>query len=731
LHHNRVAKRRDRAVLRAAALTVCAAAAAPTYAVTPLAPYTVQPVVIVPSDRAGNARGIAAQLAAMDAKLAAISHWYSLALGLDARLHVRPATAVYSARPESEFSTVSDNTWFDRARAAADNEYSVGSSSNPHIIPVAVWAGGGAALATNDLTTTGGGFAIVATSGSAGTLAHEIGHTFGLAHPAVKNPVTGTTDNDYTVMFDFPAWPSYPNNPADPSWNLRGLHAWDNNGGGMYQDFFMLARRSDWFRDSGARQMRFDPGGAGNISFGGSGTWQAAGAWSYQSSTTGVGPTTSESHVTWDNAGTAAGADAAIFAGGVASTITVTAAAPVTVSSLQFTTGGYVLAGAPITLTGEAYVAAPETSATIGNVIAGTDGLYKGHGAIVLTGDCTYTGTTTILAGVLTAGFNTATGSLGPGPVVNHGELRFNRADNLTVANDISGTGDLTKLNANTLTLSGALTYEGATTVSAGTLQLASPLASTGVVTVAAGAKLRVLPSAGVLGARQLAINNTGAIDLTTGKLIAFAGDLGTASGGTYTGLSALVQSGRAGGAWNGTGIVTSEPAAQAAQGLTSLGIALAGDVGASSFGGVSVAAGDVLVMYTYAGDADLNGKLDGDDYFRLDANVGSAAPSWSRGDFNYDGRIDGDDYFILDRNLGRQTLGTFARSSGVAASAAMSAVPEPSAFAIGAVALLLAPRRRARARPCHAAMPTTTALPRTASSGPSSSAWAASRSSA
>ena len=44
------------------------------------------------------------------------------------------------------------------------------------------------------------------------------------------------------------------------------------------------------------------------------------------------------------------------------------------------------------------------------------------------------------------------------------------------------------------------------------------------------------------------------------------------------------------------------------------------GDVGkaGSNFGGINVAANDVLVMYTYGGDANLDGKLNIDDYVRI-----------------------------------------------------------------------------------------------------------------
>jgi autotransporter-associated beta strand protein len=63
---------------------------------------------------------------------------------------------------------------------------------------------------------------------------------------------------------------------------------------------------------------------------------------------------------------------------------------------------------------------------------------------------------------------------LGSGGVSNSGALQVNRSDNLTLANDVSGTGALTKSGANTLTLSGALSYGGTTTISSGTLVLSN-----------------------------------------------------------------------------------------------------------------------------------------------------------------------------------------------------------------------------------------------------------------
>ena len=61
-----------------------------------------------------------------------------------------------------------------------------------------------------------------------------------------------------------------------------------------------------------------------------------------------------------------------------------------------------------------------------------------------------------------------------------------------------------------------------------------------------------------------------------------------------------------------------------------------------------------MLVRYSFIGDANLSGTIDGDDYFAIDSGYASHANGYSSGDFNYDGRIDADDYFIIDSNYGK-----------------------------------------------------------------------------
>ena len=141
-----------------------------------------------------------------------------------------------------------------------------------------------------------------------------------------------------------------------------------------------------------------------------------------------------------------------------------------------------------------------------------------------------------------------------------------------------------------------------------------------------------------------------------------------------------------ASGPWNGNGI-----AATAARARPLTGLAAVANPGLAEFGGQSIGPDDVLVKYTYNGDANLDGRITSDDYFRIDSGflAQPANPTYDQGDFNYDGQITSDDYFQIDSAF----LGQGEPMAGGIAAAV--AVPEPAGLALVMLPLAVAARRR------------------------------------
>ena len=110
---------------------------------------------------------------------------------------------------------------------------------------------------------------------------------------------------------------------------------------------------------------------------------------------------------------------------------------------------------------------------TFDSVLSGTGALAQiGTGTTILTAANTYEGGTTIAAGTLQVGTGGTSGQLGAGGIVNDGVLAINRSDEVTLSNDISGTGTLAQIGAGTTILTGSNTSSGPTIIASGVLQV-------------------------------------------------------------------------------------------------------------------------------------------------------------------------------------------------------------------------------------------------------------------
>ena len=149
---------------------------------------------------------------------------------------------------------------------------------------------------------------------------------------------------------------------------------------------------------------------------------------------------------------------------------------------------------------------------------------------------------------------------------------------------------------------------------------------------------------------------------------------------------------------WQGPGITSS---AAAANPLTGLAVILNDDGNGTpiltSYLGQSLDANAVITAYTYNGDVNLDGRINSDDYFRIDRGflAQPANPGYRDGDFNYDKRVNSDDYFLIDSAFLGQAgpLPLTGTTAGTAAGTVP--IPEPSTLLLLALPLALARRTR------------------------------------
>ncbi|MFM7102024.1 MAG: autotransporter-associated beta strand repeat-containing protein, partial [Verrucomicrobiota bacterium] len=185
------------------------------------------------------------------------------------------------------------------------------------------------------------------------------------------------------------------------------------------------------------------------------------------------------------------------------------------------------------------------TAQVLGAVVANGAGgggvslVKAGSGLLQLRGASTYTGATTVLAGSLQVGDGSSSGSIASGTdVSNSGTLIFSRGGALSYTGVISGPGALVKEGPGVVTLGGANTYTGSTTINGGALAipgdggLGTPpgSATAGHLTLAAGdlqatATFTLNANRGIaLGAGVNIITVNSAVVLSYGGILSGAG---------------------------------------------------------------------------------------------------------------------------------------------------------------------------------------------------------------
>lgn len=135
--------------------------------------------------------------------------------------------------------------------------------------------------------------------------------------------------------------------------------------------------------------------------------------------------------------------------------------------------------------------------------------------------------------------------------------------------------------------------------------------------------------------------------------------------------------------AWSGKGITSQTAATRTGTGLS----IVSNDAGSGALlrnqlNGFALDANSIIVRYGYQADANLDGRVDIDDYFRIDRGYSLkdviATPLFADGDFDLDGQITADDYFIIDSNF-------VGQSGPLAASPPPEPTPVPPFAALAA----------------------------------------------
>jgi autotransporter-associated beta strand protein len=342
--------------------------------------------------------------------------------------------------------------------------------------------------------------------------------------------------------------------------------------------------------------------------------------------------------------------------------------------TLSVLSGSHTLS-APLWLLSDTTVATSgSTTLTLAGAVTGSVKLIKtGTGTLVLSGTPSYTGDTAVTQGnvTFTTSFRNRTSVTVSPTAVPSATVAFNLPSVAT-----GSTPNTVVAELSTLSLTGSPS--------------SAALASVGASRVGFPANSR---KANVLILSSLVVANDGALSPTYyGTLDLVDNDL-IVHNGNASDLRKLVSSWFASGARNGPGLAAS---ASTPSNFTTLAVfpntAPTGLPFFTSYDGIPLTASDVIVKYTYLGDSNLDGVLDGKDYKKNLEGLLFGLSGWANGDTdNSGGPVTSADFSLFLSAYAYYTnTANHAPSlgSGQDDAPSTSSIPEPTA----ALLLLLTP---------------------------------------
>jgi autotransporter-associated beta strand protein len=282
----------------------------------------------------------------------------------------------------------------------------------------------------------------------------------------------------------------------------------------------------------------------------------------------------------------------------------------------------------------------------------------------------------------------------------------FNATGNYALSGigGIGGTGSLTQSGSGTVTLATANSYTGGTFVTNGKLKIAptSPTTSAlpiGPLSISGGGVVQLADNvtAGTpLGASNvvltsLSITGNSTLDIGNNRIII---DYSSPATDPIASIATWIHNGFYD--VPGPQIISSDIASANTASGHSYGIGYADGADGAVAG---LPSGEIEIMFTLLGDANLDGTVNSEDFTPFSTNLGLSG-GWDKGDFNYDGTVNSEDFTPFSSNLNQSaSLAAAAGSFEAADGLSLANVPEPACGTLllaGAASLL---RRRSRKR--------------------------------